>query len=65
MRLPRAADLIRAGDLPLSQIAFAIGFSDQAHFTRSFKQHFGCTPSGYRDRQEGETEAAAGTPRAS
>ena len=48
MRLQRAADLVTAGDLQLGQVAYAVGFSDQAHFTRSFKKHFGCTPSAYR-----------------
>jgi AraC-like DNA-binding protein len=55
MRLQRAADLIRSGSLQLGQIAYATGFSDQANFSRSFKKHFGCTPSAYRDRPEEAT----------
>ena len=50
MRLQRAQDLIRAGTHSLGRIAHQTGFSDQAHFTRSFKRQFGCTPSEFRDR---------------
>lgn len=60
MRLRRAADLLRAGNRTISQIAYETGFSDQAHFTRSFKQQFGCTPSEYRD-QPTESPAASST----
>ena len=33
---------------PLSAIAFATGFSDQAHFTRRFKEMLGLPPGQYR-----------------
>lgn len=51
MRLQRAADLIRSGSRTLSQIAFDVGFSDQAHFIRAFRRQYDCTPSEYRDRE--------------
>lgn len=54
MRLRRAADLIQSGSHSLGRIAYETGFSDQAHFTRSFKRQFGCTPGEFRDRP-GET----------
>jgi AraC-like DNA-binding protein len=28
----------------ISDIAFRWGFNDAAHFSRAFKQHFGCNP---------------------
>jgi DNA-binding response OmpR family regulator len=51
MRLQRAADLIRSGSRTLGQIAFDVGFSDQAHFIRAFRRQYDCTPSEYRDRE--------------
>jgi AraC family transcriptional regulator len=37
-----------AGPSALSDIAFAAGFCDQSHFSRSFKEHTGLTPGAYR-----------------
>jgi AraC-like DNA-binding protein len=47
-RVHRALELLAETDLPLSAIAYALGFSDQSHFARRFRQHFGVTPSRYR-----------------
>ena len=52
-RLQQAAtDLVdpdRAA-LAVSQIGFAAGFEDAAHFSRAFKKRFGHTPSEWRGR---------------
>lgn len=53
MRLERAAALVAGKTGNLSEIAYRVGFSDQAHFSRSFKRHFGMTPSEYRDTHPG------------
>jgi len=42
-RVARARVLLRDG-LPLAQAAHAVGFADQAHLTRVFKQVYGSTP---------------------
>ncbi|WP_422925709.1 helix-turn-helix domain-containing protein [Singulisphaera sp. PoT] len=34
---------------PLADVALSCGFSDQSHFTREFRRHFGRTPRDYRD----------------
>ncbi|MNC73025.1 Transcriptional activator FeaR [compost metagenome] len=36
--------------LSIGELAMHWGFSDQAQFTRSFRQHFGCTASEIRAR---------------
>jgi AraC-like DNA-binding protein len=39
---------------PIGEIAFGWGFSDAAHFSRSFRSRFGCSPRALRPRR-GET----------
>jgi AraC family transcriptional regulator len=46
-RIQRARDLLKMADLPLSEIALAVGFADQSHFTRRFHRHVGCTPAAF------------------
>ena len=44
IRIDRAQILLRAGRSP-SDIAMTLGFADQSHFTRHFRQSVGVTPS--------------------
>jgi transcriptional regulator GlxA family with amidase domain len=46
-RVKRSQELL-ATDLPLSQIAVDVGFSDQSHLTRWFREFVGVTPGSYR-----------------
>ncbi|MGH1363748.1 MAG: response regulator [Calditrichia bacterium] len=49
MRLQRGAELlIEKTDRTVAEVCYAVGFSDQANFTRSFKKLFGSSPSEYR-----------------
>ncbi len=47
-RLDRARHLMLTSDIPLSDVAAACGFSDQAHFCRLFRRHTGRTPAAWR-----------------
>jgi AraC-like DNA-binding protein len=47
-RLERAKELLSMSSLTVSEIAFQTCFSDTAHFSRSFKATFHCSPSEYR-----------------
>ncbi|AMO77193.1 transcriptional regulator FeaR [Pseudomonas citronellolis] len=47
-RLQSCATAIRESEQKISSIAFARGFKDFSHFSRSFKNHFGVSPRGYR-----------------
>jgi AraC-like DNA-binding protein len=56
-RLELARQRMRVGR-PLADVAYEVGFADQAHFTRTFKEAFGLTPARYRALSA--REAAAG-----
>lgn len=46
-RINQARERIRAGE-GISEVAYCLGFADQAHFQRVFKAHAGITPGRYR-----------------
>ncbi|MGY1921940.1 helix-turn-helix domain-containing protein [Pseudomonas tolaasii] len=47
-RIQFARRQLRDGGL-IAEVALAAGFADQAHFQRTFKQHFAATPGQYRE----------------
>ncbi len=49
-RLQRAAQLLRKSRLNISEVGFQVGFRTHAHFSKRFRDHFGCTPSDYQAR---------------
>ncbi|MFD4840991.1 AraC family transcriptional regulator [Achromobacter sp. NPDC058515] len=54
-RVARARALLRGG-LPLADAAQAVGFADQAHLTRVFKQVYGSTPGVLRKAGSGGSQ---------
>lgn len=51
LRLEQAARLIKEGNINVTQIAYAVGFNNQTHFSTVFKKHFGMTPTEYSELQ--------------
>jgi len=49
IRLRKAAKLILNKVDSVSQIALQVGFDDYAHFSKSFKKHFGVPPTNYEE----------------
>jgi len=47
-RIRQACDLLRNSDQSITQIALAVGFSDSAHFTRTFQREMKVTPRAFR-----------------
>jgi AraC family transcriptional regulator len=60
-RLERACHLMMASAASLSEIALSVGFSDQAHLCRLFRQAFGQSPSNWRREREDPGEATSRT----
>ncbi|MGC2714286.1 MAG: AraC family transcriptional regulator [Pseudolabrys sp.] len=51
-RFEKACHLMIASSESLSQIALSVGFSDQSHFCKRFKQALGQSPSNWRRERE-------------
>ena len=52
MRISRAKELLADASMRIQDVAEATGFSDVAHFSRSFKRFAGCTPGEYRNQRD-------------
>ncbi|MCW8850907.1 MAG: DNA-binding response regulator, partial [Melioribacteraceae bacterium] len=52
IKLKHAAKLITEKRLSITQIAYEIGFSSPAQFTRAFRKQFNCLPSEYLSNQK-------------
>ena len=48
LRLQRAAQFLKSSQFTVAEVAYRSGFGDPAHFSKSFKKHFGCSPSHYQ-----------------
>lgn len=48
-RIERAKFLLRQPENPIVEIAYQVGFQNQSHFTRVFRQYAKTTPKAYRD----------------
>lgn len=48
-RIERAMTLLRRGDLSVTEICFAVGFSSLGTFSSRFSELVGVSPSAYRD----------------
>lgn len=47
IRLKKSIYLLKSTELTITEIAFAVGFSSQSYFSRSFAKQFGCSPKVY------------------
>ena len=47
-RIRQACELLQNSDKSITQVSIAVGFSDSAHFTRTFQREMNMTPRAYR-----------------
>jgi signal transduction histidine kinase/DNA-binding LacI/PurR family transcriptional regulator/CheY-like chemotaxis protein len=52
-RIRQARELLETTDLSVMQVALEVGFSESAHFTRTFQREVGVTPRAYRTERQG------------
>lgn len=55
-RLEQAARLLREHKVNVTQVAYAVGFTNQAHFSTIFKKQFGLSPTEYSEKIDQEEQ---------
>lgn len=53
MRLERAADLLLATNMDVSEIGYSVGYAGESHFISCFRKKYGMTPLQYRRSRTG------------
>ena len=56
IRLEQAARLLKEQKVNVTQVAYAVGFGNLAHFSTIFRRHFGISPTEYAERANDEAE---------
>jgi YesN/AraC family two-component response regulator len=51
VRLRRGRALLQTSDLTISEVAYAVGFTDPAYFSRTFSAEFGIAPAAFRKKE--------------
>jgi AraC-like DNA-binding protein len=55
LRMQRAEQLIARSSMNVSEIAYAVGYTDPKYFSRCFKKETGLTPREYREKKAQST----------
>lgn len=50
VRINISSQLLRSTDFNISEIVYKIGLTSRSYFSKIFKEHFGCTPTEYRQK---------------
>lgn len=57
LKMNAALQMLASAEIPIKNIASELGFVDNAHFTKTFKTHYGISPKAYRDTEQESTLA--------
>ena len=58
VRMERAGDLLRHGNLTVREVASRVGYRQPAQFAKAFRRHHGTAPSGFRASEQRFTRSA-------
>lgn len=58
-RMERAKALLRAGELSVTEVCLAVGFTSLGSFSTQFRRFVGENPTSYRRREHGHDDLAA------
>src|SRR3954470_6856548 len=53
VRMRRALELLREGNMPVRDVANAVGYRQPAPFAKTFRRHHGAPPSSFRGAHQG------------
>lgn len=59
-RMNQAAELLKLSDLTVNEVGKRCGYQNQLHFSRAFKNIFGCSPLNWRRMNKKREDQAAG-----
>ena len=62
VRMQRAGDLLRHGNLTIREVAHRVGYRQPAQFAKAFRRHHGAAPSGFRAAEQWFTRAGQDEP---
>jgi transcriptional regulator GlxA family with amidase domain len=52
VRMQRAGDLLRHGNMTIREVANRVGYRQPAQFAKAFRRHHGAAPSGFRAAEQ-------------
>jgi len=55
IRIKQAAELLANQKVQVSEIAYAVGFSNLSHFSNSFKEFYGISPTEYAEKYKNKS----------
>lgn len=60
VRMERAGELLRQGDLTIREVAHRVGYRQPAQFAKAFRRHHGAAPSGFRAEERRFSRSSEG-----
>ena len=58
VRMRRALELLREGEMPVRDVANSVGYRQPAQFAKTFRRHHGAPPSSFRGVRQAGTGGA-------